>query len=221
RPATTPRTPPALPAARAPRRPAPTTATPPRTARGDTRGASPPRSTARGRLAFPPTARPGGCSSSRSGRHRRAPAASPRRPCVPSLYPRDRPLHARDVDRIDLDPPSDVVQQGDGEIAAQVLAKLLQAPQHGTPALAVDDVEGGVPDRQPQPLQQRDHPLERILPEPPLQRRVASIHRDPDRHRLAVPQRVLAERLQLVRRPVTEVQRARAAGLERIAAGRD
>ena len=51
--------------------------------------------------------------------------------------------------------------------------------------------------------------------------RVAGVERQADRHRLAVAQLVSCQRFQLVRRPVAVVERAGAAGLERIAALRD
>ena len=48
-----------------------------------------------------------------------------------------------------------------------------------------------------------------------------SVERDPDRHRFAVPELMAGQPLQLVGRPVTEVQRPRRAHLERIAGGGD
>ena len=50
---------------------------------------------------------------------------------------------------------------------------------------------------------------------------VGRVQRDADRDRLAVPQLVVGEPLELVRRPVPEVQRPLRAELERVAAGGD
>ena len=52
----------------------------------------------------------------------------------------------------------------------------------------------------------------------PVSHAVAAVERHADRDRFAVAQLVAAERLELVRGPVAEVERARAAELERIAA---
>jgi len=59
------------------------------------------------------------------------------------------------------------------------------------------------------------------LAEQPGLDRVARVERQPIRDRLAVAQRVVGQDLELVRRPVAEVERPRVAMLERIAAGRD
>ena len=53
------------------------------------------------------------------------------------------------------------------------------------------------------------------------QHRVAGVKRDADRDRLAVPQHVAGESLELVGRPVTIVERPGRSGFERIAAVRD
>ena len=51
--------------------------------------------------------------------------------------------------------------------------------------------------------------------------RIGGVERDADRHRFAVPELMVGQPLQLVGRPVPEVERPRRAHLERIAGGRD
>ena len=72
--------------------------------------------------------------------------------------------------------------------------------------------------RNAQPLQAVQHAIGVLAGQAVDQRRVHGIHRHPDRHRFAVPQLEPAHALQLVGRPMPEVQRAGFEHLERIAA---
>ena len=57
--------------------------------------------------------------------------------------------------------------------------------------------------------------------EPTDGRRIGAVQRDAQPDGLAVAQRVVTQQLELVGRPVAEVQRTRAAGLERVAGAAD
>ena len=78
-----------------------------------------------------------------------------------------------------------------------------------------------MPDRQLDGLEQRDDPPPVGVRQAAGQVAVRGVERDADRDRLAVAQLVVRELLELVRRPVPEVERPRRAELERVAAGGD
>ena len=70
-------------------------------------------------------------------------------------------------------------------------------------------------------LEQEATALLGLQVEQPGQHRIAGVERHADRHGLAVAQMIPRQRFQPMRRPMAEVERARAAGLERVAALRD
>ena len=67
------------------------------------------------------------------------------------------------------------------------------------------------------PSEYVDDPSAILGRQPALQMRIRGVQREADGHRLAVAHTVVRQLLQLVRRPVAEIQRPTAARLERIA----
>jgi len=87
--------------------------------------------------------------------------ASGRRPragCVLSrLQPGDRAQHAVFVHVVHIDGAADAAQQRDGELAAEVLAKIFQAAEHRELAAGTLLRQRVVPQREAQRFEQRDH----------------------------------------------------------------
>jgi hypothetical protein len=101
-----------------------------------------------------------------------------------------------------------------------VLAKVFEPAQHGE-AAARRRLQRGVMQGQSQASEQPGDAFEVGGREQPGTLGVARVEQHADGHRFPVPQLVPAQDLELVRRPVAVVERARAAHLERIAPARD
>lgn len=118
-----------------------------------------------------------------------------------------------------LDALADGLQQRDGQLATEVFSKFSQAGEHHQVPVRVRVQQLGREQVEAQLLQQHEHALGARGVEEANLFRVKHVQRDADGDGLAVPKLVFRELLQLVRRPVAEIQRARAAELEGIAAG--
>ena len=130
---------------------------------------------------------------------------------LPLLREHGGPAHERLVHLMHLHAHADGVEQRDGELAAEVLTEVLQTAQHRRLAVRRARLESIVPETEAEMLEQEGDPLLCALLEVPGQHGVARIESNADGHRLAVAQVMAGQALQLVRRPVTIVQRARAA----------
>src|SRR5690606_24409754 len=117
-------------------------------------------------------------------------------------------LEQDQVQLVHLEAGADRGEQGERQLAPEVLAKLLEPLQDGAPAQSSTELERRVPDRQPELFEQAQHPgsLRRAQVAGP--HRVEGVQRDADRHRLAVAELEIGQALELVRRPVTEIERA-------------
>ena len=89
------------------------------------------------------------------------------------------------------------------------------------PPVGVALGEGVVPEPESDAFEQRQNALGDDRREVPFLDRVDDVERDADRDGLAVAEPMMRHRLELVRRPVAEIERPRAAQLERIAAAAD
>ena len=116
---------------------------------------------------------------------------------------------------MDLDAIADAAQQREGELATEMLPELVQSGEQSRCAQRL------VPQRQAEPAEQGEDGLDHRLVAESRELRVDSVDRDADGDRFAVPERAGGHRLQLVSRPVAEIERAGAAHLERITGGRD
>ena len=108
-------------------------------------------------------------------------------------------------------------KQADGELAAQVLAELAQPLEHAQLACPAPQLERRIVQAEAE-LRQQCERCARPWPRRAAQLgRSSAVEREPDADGLAVPQPMLGQALELVRRPVPVVERTRAAELEGIA----
>ena len=128
----------------------------------------------------------------------------------------DRFVHLRHFETL-----ADAAQQGDVQLAAQVLAELAKALRSAGPPAARALVERVVPEPESERFEQAKDALGDGLDRGALPRRIHDVERDADRDGFAVAQPMVRHRLELVGRPVAEVERPRAAQLERIAVAAD
>src|SRR3954452_14204355 len=177
----------------------------------------PTRDTVQGCCAPPARSRRGGCLYSRSdGPHCRRSS-----PLQSMLEPGDRFRDLAFVHFMHFCADTDVAQQGDRELAAEVLAEFAQADQHGQIAIVMALLEQWMPQAEAELFEQRADADFLAAAQPPYLHRIAAVERESDSDRLAMTQRVVRQDLQLVRGPMAVVERTRAAGFERIAAVRN
>src|SRR5262245_11663552 len=114
---------------------------------------------------------------------------------------------------------ADGAQHQDRQLAAQVLAKLVETAQHAiwmTVRLEVLAELRRV-DRHAQGRQERHDAPPVVFGQESGKVRVGRVERNADGHRLAVAETMIRELFQLVRRPVAEVERPGRAKLEGVA----
>src|SRR5881396_1356101 len=99
-----------------------------------------------------------------------------------------------------------------------MLLKIRQSRNYAPSTSLVPKIQRVVPQSEPERFEQTDDANFFAFGQQPSEDRVASIKSDADRHRLAMPQRMTRERLELVCRPVPVVERPGRPHLERIAA---
>src|SRR5919197_3448675 len=138
-----------------------------------------------------------------------------------SLEPFDGSLDQFLVHGMDLDTMSDRWNERYSQLAAQMLLEIGDPHNDAPVPTRVPEVERIVPEREPERLQQPDNAEVFTLRQQAGEHRIPRVKRNADRHRLAMAQGVARERLELVGRPVTEVQGARGAAFEGVAATRD
>src|SRR5882672_453731 len=119
-----------------------------------------------------------------------------------------------------LDALADAPCERDRQLAAEVLAELAEAVEHDA-AAADPQLERVVPSRQAEAAEKLARRRRGRRVGDTRELGVGRVDGEADRHRLAMAQPVMRHRLELVRRPVTEVERTGAAELERVAGGRD
>ena len=115
------------------------------------------------------------------------------------------------VDRV-----ADPSEEGDRQLAAQVLAELLEASHHG-----IGIGQEFVRRRQTNLTQHVDHAVRDTLVQQASACRIRRIHGHTDRHGLAMRQLAVGHAFEPVRQPVAEIERPRAPRLERVATERD
>ena len=122
---------------------------------------------------------------------------------------------------MNVDSAAHILQQQHGQPPAQVLAEFIQTVDHAPLPALVEPVERGVVDAE---LQAVEHPQD-LLGDGEFQqagaRRVERIERHADGHGRRVRQLIVGHRLELVGRPVAEIQRPAGAGFKRITTTRD
>ena len=133
----------------------------------------------------------------------------------------DRCEHLGPPHLVNFETLPDAAQQGDRQLAAEMFAEFLEAVEHDQISVRVRIKHLRREQVEAQRLDQLQNPLRRRGREAADVARVDRIERDADRHRLAVTQLVFGKLLELVRRPVPEIERTRRAKLKRIARGRD
>ena len=133
----------------------------------------------------------------------------------------DRARHNRFVHLRDFETLADAVQQRDVQFAAQVLAELAKALDHGEAAAGRSFHQRTIPEPESDAFEQRENAIRDDRREVALLDRIGHVERDPDGDGLAVAQPMTRHRLQLMGGPVAEIQRTRAAQLERIAVAAD
>ena len=125
------------------------------------------------------------------------------------------------VELVHVERRPDAVDQRDRQPSAEVLAELLEAVEQRRARRPRRARHRGVPDRQPDAFEHLEHAPQILRVQYTGEAGVGAVLGEADGDGLAVAQLVARQRLELVRRPVAEVQRPRGAELERVAARRD
>src|SRR5688572_2021030 len=102
-----------------------------------------------------------------------------------------------------------------------MLPELAQAVQDGEFAIPLTGTERGMPELEPQQLEQSRNALLGTGSKQAGKHRISRVERDADRHRLAMPNVIVGQAFQLVRRPMAKIERSSAPGLERVPAVSD
>ena len=111
---------------------------------------------------------------------------------------------------VDLARPGRCPQQRDCQVSAEMFAEVAQAAKDGKAILVIGRQQSVIPGRKAEPFEKRDGALAVRVRQQSRENGVAGVERDADRHRLAVAQRVMGEDFEAMRRPVAEIERARA-----------
>ena len=125
------------------------------------------------------------------------------------------------VELVDVHPGAEVLQQEDGELAAKVLAKLIEAGEHAAVAGGIGPVERGMVSGEPEGIENPQDAVGGGGIEQAGTDRIEGVERQTNGHGGRVEQGVAGEGFEFVRGPVAEVERPAGAGFERIAAGGD
>ena len=129
--------------------------------------------------------------------------------------------HLGHIHLVHLKALTDTTQKSNRQFAAQVFTKLFQPLQHHQLAHFVLVQQIVCPQRESQSLEQSQDAIAVRRRQVAQVASINAVQRNAHRHGLAVPDAILRDLLQLVRRPVAKIQRSRATHLERIAASRD
>ena len=134
----------------------------------------------------------------------------------------NRKPHARLVHLVHLKAAADAPEHGHVEFPAKVFLELAETRKQGQiiPAGLVHE-QRFVPEPETEGFEQSHDAIGAESIQVSLPHGIADIERHADGDGLTVPQPVARHRFDLVRRPVTEVERARAAELERVAVAAD
>lgn len=137
------------------------------------------------------------------------------------MKPGHRFTHYSRVDMSFFDAPSDLLEQGDAQLSAQVLPEFPQPLQQQKPTPPIPLFEDRMPEGKTEaPEQAGDSAVVRVG-QVSGEDRVAGVEGDTDGHRFAVPQIVAAQHLQFMSRPMAEVEGPGIAVFEGIAALND
>src|SRR5436190_11924565 len=121
----------------------------------------------------------------------------------------------------DFEPLADVAQEGDVQFAAEVLPEFAKALDNGGTAARSLLPQRPIPEPESNSFQQAKDPFGNDSSQVSFFYRIDDVECQADGDRLAVAKTMLGHRLELVSRPVTEVERPRATQLERIAVATD
>ena len=108
---------------------------------------------------------------------------------------------------MDLDPFADPLQQHDGQLSSKVLAELLQPGEDRRGPIESTHVQFMDVQREPNRADEIEDSVPIRLRKQTAQMSVGRIEGEADSHCFAVPQLIVRKLLQLVRRPVTKVER--------------
>lgn len=116
---------------------------------------------------------------------------------------------------------SHILQQEHGEFSAQMLAKFIQALDHTPPPRLIQPIERWVIRAQLQNIQNPENPLRHGKIHQARTRRIQRVQGKTHRHRRRMKKLIRRHRLQLMRRPVPEIQRPARPRLKRVSTGRN
>src|SRR5215468_5219582 len=133
---------------------------------------------------------------------------------LPLFQPVDGSADNRFIYFVDFHAASDPGKQRDSKFPAQMLAEIGETFQQQRPASRVTPPKLVMPQYEPEPLQKSHHTLVLAGRETSGQNRIASVERDADGHGLAVIDFIARQLLELMRRPMTKIERPRRAQFE-------